>query len=263
MSTSAWFERLSDPRPPTGTPVLFDRAVVMGGSVAGLMAGRVLADRTDEVIIVEFSGDAATSVRVEAGGAETVERADFVVDAMGRSSRLGDWLEQAGWQRAPMQRMTVDLNYASAVFRRDDEPPYTFVLNAYSPQTSSTSAGASVSQIEGDRWLVLVAGYADHRPGQTIEDLIRVCREELTPEYAHAVSGEVVEGVRTYRHPGPFPAGPRILRAAEGLRRRRMVVVHRGRPPAATRHRAIPALLPDPPVVQQPGRHGHPCTTRS
>lgn len=135
MSTSAWFERLSEPRPPTGTPVLFDRAVVMGGSVAGLMAGRVLADRAGEVIIVEFSGDAATGVRVEAGGAETVERADFVVDAMGRSSRLGDWLEQAGWQRAPMQRMTVDLNYASAVFRRDDEPPYTFVTPSCSTPT--------------------------------------------------------------------------------------------------------------------------------
>jgi 2-polyprenyl-6-methoxyphenol hydroxylase-like FAD-dependent oxidoreductase len=308
MSTSpaAVFARLTDPNPPTDTPVLFDRAVVMGGSVAGLMAARVLADHTEEVIIVErddpgtstaprpgvpqggqvhallpsglaqlerwfpgfmdqavaaggrpmlpsglrryidgqprasdaqqvmlsasrpfieahirkhvlalpnvkaivgratgveFSGDAATGVRVEADGAETVERADFVVDAMGRSSRLGDWLEQAGWQRPPMQRMTVDLNYASAVFHRDDEPEYTFVLNAYTPQVSSESAGASVSQIEGDRWLVLVAGYAEHRPGQTIEDLIRVCRTELTPEYAHAVDNEVVEGVRTYRHP--------------------------------------------------------------
>ena len=308
MSTSpaAVFARLSDPRPPTDTPGLFDRAMVLGGSVAGLMAARVLADHAGEVIIVErddpgtstapragvpqggqvhallpsgliqlerwfpgfmaqavatggrpllpsglrryfdgfprssdaqevmlsasrpfiearirqhvlalpnvkaivgratgveFAGDAATGVRVEADGAETVERADFVVDAMGRSSRLGDWLEKAGWERPPMQRMTVDLNYAGAIFRRTDEPDYTFVLNGYSPQVSSTSAGASVSQIEGDRWLVLVAGYADHRPGQTIEDLVRVCREELTPEYAHAVAGDVVEDVRTYRHP--------------------------------------------------------------
>jgi flavin-dependent dehydrogenase len=33
--------------------VLFDRAVVMGGSVAGSTAARVLADHASEVIIVE------------------------------------------------------------------------------------------------------------------------------------------------------------------------------------------------------------------
>ncbi|MBB5895975.1 FAD-dependent oxidoreductase [Kutzneria kofuensis] len=306
MSAADVFNRLSDPNPPTDTPVLFGRAVVMGGSVAGLMAARVLADHAEQVIVVErddpgtstaprpgvpqssqihallpsgliqlerffpgfteqavaagarpqppstirryvdgqlrasdfdtamlggsrpfiearirehtlarpnvktivgratgveFDGEAATGVRVEADGAETVERADFVVDAMGRSSRLSDWLEQAGWQRPPMQRMTVDLNYACAVFRRDDEPDHTIVLSVRSPQLSPDVSGAAVCQIEENRWLVLVAGYAEHRPAQTTEDLIRFCRTELSDEFVHAVANEVVDDVRTYRHP--------------------------------------------------------------
>ena len=65
MSTSlaAAFERLSDSRPPTDTPVLLDRAVVMGGSVAGLMAARVLADHAVEVIIVERDDPLDRAVR--------------------------------------------------------------------------------------------------------------------------------------------------------------------------------------------------------
>lgn len=69
---------------------------------------------TGRVSGLQFDGDAVTGVRMAAEGAETVERTDFLVDAMGRSSRLSEWLEPGGWQRPAMQRMTVDLNYANA-----------------------------------------------------------------------------------------------------------------------------------------------------
>jgi monoamine oxidase len=38
------FEEISTPRPPESTPVLMRRAVVLGASMAGLMAARVLSD---------------------------------------------------------------------------------------------------------------------------------------------------------------------------------------------------------------------------
>jgi NADPH-dependent 2,4-dienoyl-CoA reductase/sulfur reductase-like enzyme len=52
-SPAAVFARLGDSRPPTGMSVLFDRAIVMGGGIAGLTAARVLADHAAQVIIVE------------------------------------------------------------------------------------------------------------------------------------------------------------------------------------------------------------------
>lgn len=52
-SPAAVFDRLSDPNLPADTPVLFDTAIVIGGSIAGLLAARVLADHAETVIIVE------------------------------------------------------------------------------------------------------------------------------------------------------------------------------------------------------------------
>jgi 2-polyprenyl-6-methoxyphenol hydroxylase-like FAD-dependent oxidoreductase len=52
-SPAATFERLSGVLPPLDTPVLFDRAFVLGGSIAGLLAARVLADHARHVVIVE------------------------------------------------------------------------------------------------------------------------------------------------------------------------------------------------------------------
>jgi hypothetical protein len=54
-----------------------------------------------------------------------VETADFVADAMGRASRLGDLIEQGGWDRPSMTRVTININYATAWFRRADRRPGT------------------------------------------------------------------------------------------------------------------------------------------
>ncbi|MER7598163.1 hypothetical protein [Streptomyces hydrogenans] len=47
--------------------------------------------------------------------------ADLVVDATGRSSRLGEWLGRHDWNEAPVDRMRIGLGYATASFHRGDE----------------------------------------------------------------------------------------------------------------------------------------------
>lgn len=306
-SPAAVFARLSDPKPPTNTQVLCGTAIVIGGSVAGLVAARVLADHAETVVIIErddpssstaprpgvpqgsmvhgllpsglaqlewwfpgftaqavaagarpvpplsirhyvdgrpkasgsnaamltasrpfiearirlhtlalpnvktitahatgleFDGDAVTGVRVVSGGTETVEQADFVVDAMGRSSRLGDWLEQSGWQRPTLRRMSVNVNYATAAFHRDsDEQPFNLVINTRSRHVPSDVYGAAVCQAEDGRWLVMLGSYAEHRPTRTTAELITYCHTELPPEFGQVTANEVAEDVRSYRHP--------------------------------------------------------------
>lgn len=305
-SVAAVFERLSESRPPVRTPVLLDRAVVLGGSIAGLMAARVLSNHAASVVIVdrdqpditgeprsgvpqgtqmhallpgglvqlerwfpgfaeqalaagarpapvgvrrtyidgvpkiagsdammltgsrpflearvrrhtlalpnvktltataigvEFDGDAVSGVRYESDGAQGVERADFVVDAMGRASRLSEWLERAGWERPAMRRMTVDLNYATALLSRDEgDPEENGVVALRSPDLSSDVAGAGFLQVEHDRWLIMMAGYVDHRPGRTAEELVRLCRTEFPPVFGQVASKPVLGDIRTYRH---------------------------------------------------------------
>src|SRR3954452_11847510 len=62
MSAATRFAAITTSEPPTGRRVLFRRAVVLGGSVAGLMAARVLSDHADEVVIIERDDLAALDV---------------------------------------------------------------------------------------------------------------------------------------------------------------------------------------------------------
>ncbi len=147
-----------------------------------------------------FDGAVTTGVRYEVGGTAGTENADLVVDAMGRSSRLSDWLEQTGWERPEMRRMSVHLNYATALFRRrEDKPQHTVVLALNSPRTSAAVAGAAFFAIEDGRWMAMMAGYADNRPGRTPEDFVRRLRE-FPPEFHEVADSELLGDVQTYRH---------------------------------------------------------------
>ncbi|MEW2505104.1 hypothetical protein AB0878_32020 [Amycolatopsis sp. NPDC047767] len=300
MSPAEVFARLSDTRTPAAGPVVVKTAVVLGGSVAGLLAARVLADHADEVVVLErddpgpgarpgapqgsqthvllpaglrqlerwfpgftektvaagarraparlrhtysdgvrkvvgsdtemltssrpfleaqirehtlalpnvralvarvtgleFSDTAVTAVQYEGGRRD----ADFVVDAMGRSSRLGDWLTGAGWDQPPMTRMKIDLNYATAVLRRTDERPEARVgLSMHSPGDPSGIAAAVTVQLEDDRWIATLSGYLDRRPGSTPEDFVHLCRTALPDEFGAVADHEMLGGIATYRH---------------------------------------------------------------
>ncbi|GLY51458.1 FAD-dependent monooxygenase [Lentzea sp. NBRC 102530] len=304
-SPAAVFARLSDKRTPTAGPVLMKTAVVLGGSVAGLLAARVLADHADEVIVVErddpgtstrprpgvphgaqahvllpaglaqlerffpgfadegvaaggrlapashrhtfsdgvlkvpgradavmlcgsrpflealirkrtlalpnvraltarvtgleFAPDAVSGVRYESDGAKSVLKADFVVDATGRASRLGDWLENAGWDKPALTRVEIDLNYATAIARRTpDQPGIEVGLATYSPGsvTEGVAAGAFCS-IEDERWMVLLSGYVADKPGRTPEDLVRLCKASM-PEDFGAIVTAGIDSLATY-----------------------------------------------------------------
>jgi 2-polyprenyl-6-methoxyphenol hydroxylase-like FAD-dependent oxidoreductase len=321
MSAARRFAEISTPVPPNDHQVLFRRAVVVGGSIAGLMAARVLSDHADQVLIIErddlaaldvpderiaadptgaigprpgvpqgsqvhallpsgqiqlerwFPGfvDAAlaagavspppeanrfyldgnlrpdpptgpamqglissrpflealirhrvlgranvrtvqgraegleitegavTGVRyVAAGSAEvTEERADFLVDAGGRSSRLGDWIAGYGFPRPPMQRMGIKLNYATALYKRPPNPRVWTTISIDTPGPGRTARIAGFTPIEGDRWTMLVSGYADDRPTRDPDDYRRRCEQDFPPEFGEVAgtaerSGDVI-----------------------------------------------------------------------
>jgi 2-polyprenyl-6-methoxyphenol hydroxylase-like FAD-dependent oxidoreductase len=147
-----------------------------------------------------LDGEAATGVRYEADGEHGSESADFVVDAMGRSSRLSEWLAEGGWERPAMQRMTVDLNYATALFRRHEKvPDFTVVMALHSQERSSEVAGAAFFAIEDGRWMAMMAGYGDNRPGRDAEDFVRRLRDQFPPEFGELAGQEMLGDITTYR----------------------------------------------------------------
>ena len=98
------------------------------------------------------------------GSAEEALGADLVVDATGRGARTPAWLEALGYPRPEREQVRVGLGYASRIYRL---PPDALggdlaVLHAATPP--HPRAGA-LQVLEGDRWMVTLAGIlGDHPP---------------------------------------------------------------------------------------------------
>ncbi|NIZ90209.1 NAD(P)/FAD-dependent oxidoreductase [Kineococcus rubinsiae] len=302
-SAARTFASISSVTPPPGAPARLGRAVVLGGSVAGLLAARVLAEHADRVVVIErdpatdhpgarrgvpqssqvhallrggavqlerwfpgfadravaagaqrvpadrlaiytdgvaapgnsdlltstrpflehqvrelvrglpgvelvtgrvtgldLGGDAVTGVRYEADGAPRHLAADLVVDASGRASRVSDWLSAAGWNAPPLTRQVTGINYATAFFRRPPgEQDVSAAVALVTPETGGDLGGATFTPVEEDRWIVLLAGFGECRPGRTAEDMVRRCRQEFPEPFGRVASGELLGDVATYR----------------------------------------------------------------
>ncbi|MBY8846079.1 hypothetical protein K7864_33405 [Streptomyces sp. SP2-10] len=151
---------------------------------------RGLLFTNNRVCGVRFTPPAAS----ESVSASTELDADLVVDAMGRSSRLSSWLVENGWAPVPMDRMHVDLGYATAAFHRGSELPGTVIAHA-SPGPANgyqqhLSEPAALVAVEGNRWSVVVVGYRNYRPGRDPEEFLRRMKRCVAP------LREVAEGCR-------------------------------------------------------------------
>jgi 2-polyprenyl-6-methoxyphenol hydroxylase-like FAD-dependent oxidoreductase len=305
-SPAAVFDRIVRIQRPEHTPILFDTACVLGGSVAGLLAARVLADHARRVLIIERdevntagqpragvpqdrqghgllpggraqierwlpgltqeaqdlggvlvgppkqvvyldghqqvrSGDAhilmgsrpflesrirsrvlalpnVTSLPAQAtgfeyrdggvrtvrhlvNGVETTVAVDFVVDAMGRASKLSDWVEHDGYDRPSLQRLRTGINYATALFERAAKPAdldLACSLAQFTPPSAPDGlAVAAVNAIEDNQWLVMLMAYGENRPARSIEAFRSTCAK-LPPIYGAATSGPLTREILTY-----------------------------------------------------------------
>jgi len=114
-----------------------------------------------EVVDLVGTSAAIRGVRVkprDGGEASEVLHADLVVDASGRSSRLGEWLEALRFARAPEERVRIDLGYTSCTYRR--RPGQAggrkgLVVAVAPPNRRSAVALAQ----EDGRWIVTLVGY--------------------------------------------------------------------------------------------------------
>ena len=150
---------------------------------------------------LEFRGDAVSAVRYVADGVEGVTSVDFVVDAMGRASRLSEWVEQAGYDRPRLQRLPVGINYATALFERSDTPDdldLVCALAQFSPPSSPDGVAVGAAHAaEGDQWLVMLMAYGDNQSSRSIEAFRSTCAT-MPPIFGEAVSGAVTREILTY-----------------------------------------------------------------
>ncbi|MDI5971591.1 hypothetical protein POF50_020025 [Streptomyces sp. SL13] len=185
---------------------------VVRGRADGLRFGPVGTGRQRGVTGAHYRPDGAS--------ARDCLGADLVVDATGRSTRLGVWLEQGGWPAPALHRMRIDLGYATGVFAGGDELPGVTALTAMArpaPAGLPQPDTAALGRVEGDRWMMVLAGYADRRPGADVADFRARCRAVDAAPVRQVADRELLGPLRLHRIPdsrrrdflgaGRFPAG--------------------------------------------------------
>jgi 2-polyprenyl-6-methoxyphenol hydroxylase-like FAD-dependent oxidoreductase len=124
-----------------------------------------------------------------AGSGAPVERieADLVIDASGRRSPAPAWLEAAGYGRPAETTVDADLAYATRTYRRsagDVDGWKCVFLQARPPHTSRM---AVMFPIEGDRWMVTLAGANGDHPPTDEEGFLAFARGLRAPTVADAL----------------------------------------------------------------------------
>jgi flavin-dependent dehydrogenase len=148
--------------------------------------------------------------------------ANLVVDATGRSSASSRWLAALGYEKPPEILVTVELGYATRQYLRPAgslENTKLVVVSADPPH--STRCGV-IMPIEGDRWIVTLAGWGDDQPPLDEQGFVEFARNLPAPDIYNLVScAEPVSEIFGYKYPASlrrqyekvskFPAGYLVM----------------------------------------------------
>jgi 2-polyprenyl-6-methoxyphenol hydroxylase-like FAD-dependent oxidoreductase len=99
-----------------------------------------------------------------AGQAESELRAELVVNASGRDSRAAEWLRTLNYPVPRETRTNSFLGYASRCYQRPPDWQASWQALIVSATPPQSSRGAVIVPLEGERWLVTLAGAARDYP---------------------------------------------------------------------------------------------------
>ena len=138
-------------------------------------------------------GHRVTGVRVlrgADGSGEALQGADLVVDASGRGSRTPVWLEALGYPRPEREEVKIGLGYATRIYRMSTDAidGKLAILDAATPQMPRTGA---LQRLEGDRWLLTLAGILGDHPPTDPEGFLEFARSLRFPDVYAAVRDAV------------------------------------------------------------------------
>jgi len=164
-----------------------------------------LVDRCDVVgLVATPDGRRVIGARVlrhADGSAEELIDADLVVDAGGRGSRAAAWLDVLGHPRPESDRVQIGLGYATRTYRL---PPDVLdgdlaALIAGTPRHPRTGA---IQRLEGDRWMVTLAGILGDHPSTQPDRFLEFARSLQFPDIHDAIQdAEPLDAPVPFRFP--------------------------------------------------------------
>jgi len=149
------------------------------------------------------NGEAVTGVRYEnANGASEIVVADLVVDASGRGALTLALLRSIGQPPPEETTIGIDLGYATCIFAIPDDAATDWKGVMTFGQAPQNRRGALMLPLEGNRWMVTIAGrHGDVPPGDA-EGFLTYARSLRTPTIYNAIRyAKRVDGVARYGFP--------------------------------------------------------------
>ncbi|MGW0707208.1 pyridine nucleotide-disulfide oxidoreductase [Streptomyces sp. NPDC002643] len=125
-------------------------------------------------------------------GQETDLRAELVVDASGRGTRVEHWLAELGVTGVPTEIVDAGLVYASRLFRTPEGagafPPTQITAD---PRGGRPGRAGLLLPIEGGRWLVSLGGTRGAEPTGSADDFV-----PFALGLRHRLLGELISGAQ-------------------------------------------------------------------
>ncbi|SFC52077.1 2-polyprenyl-6-methoxyphenol hydroxylase [Halobiforma haloterrestris] len=156
-------------------------------------------------------GDSAvTGVQFrDSAGAEQTLSADVVVDATGRTSHTPTWLADHGYEKPPIDEVTIDVTYSTVRLERPPDDRRMLMVTPDAPRTR----GGGMIPVEGNRWEVIIQGVHGDTPPTNRDELVEYAESLPVPDIANLLRSRtwLSEDVEQY----PYPAS--IRRRYEAL----------------------------------------------
>jgi 2-polyprenyl-6-methoxyphenol hydroxylase-like FAD-dependent oxidoreductase len=132
----------------------------------------------------------ASGVRVrmrDGTPAEVDIRADLVVESGGRGSHVPRWLDALGYPGPEEETVVIDLGYSTRIYQRPPQSDRNWqMLLVYAKPPQGTRTGI-VSPIEGDRWIVTLAGCLKDYPPADDVGFLEFARSLERPDLHDAI----------------------------------------------------------------------------
>lgn len=175
--------------------------------VAGIENIRVLESREAIGLLASADGRAVEGVRLRARpsaggepGAVEELRAGLVVDASGRNSRAPEWLAQLGYERPAETKINSFLGYASRYYAIPTDFDADWRLLFIQGKPPTIARGGGLFPIEGNRWIVTVAGVGRDYPPTDHEGFLAFARSLRSPLLYEAIRGaEALSPIHGYQ----------------------------------------------------------------